>query len=242
MSSRSGLGWARLGRDAALGCAATLMAVVALTGCQSVQGSPPVTMVRVVDASYNAPAVNVNLGATAIAAGIAGPSITNYAFLPPEASTAYIYPASSKTPTASAAGEFLASQEYSVYLTDQGAGYAATILTDQVTAPPPNDVSVRFLQQAIATGAVDIYFVPSGATLADARPVVSDLPVESVTAYINLPAGTYSVIVTPAGSGTAAYTGASMQFTAGQVRTLLIVDSRLTTNPPVNVVVGDDLN
>lgn len=216
--------------------------VAILTGCQSVQGSSPVTMVRVIDASYNAPALNVNVGQTAIAAEIAGQTITNYAFLSPGASTAYVYPAGTKAPSASTTGDFLASQEHSVYLTDSGAGYTATILTDQDTAPPAGNISARFLQQAIATGAVDVYFVPSGDTLSDARPVLSNLTVGSITGYINIPAGTYSVVITPTGVATASYTGTSLQFTAGQVRTVLIMDAQLTTNPPVNVVIGDDLN
>lgn len=218
------------------------LSLAALTGCQSVQGNSPVTMVRVIDASYNAPTVNVDVGTTTIAANIGEATITNYGFLAPEPSTAYIYPATSRTPTASAIGQFQASQQYSVYLTDSGAGYAATILTDQATAPPAGDIAVRFLQQALATGSVDIYFIPSGDTLADARPVVSNLAVKSIKSYINFPAGTYSVVVTPAGATKASYTGTSIQFSAGQVRTMLIMDAQLTTNPPVNVVIGDDLN
>lgn len=211
-------------------------------GCQSVQGASPVTLVRVIDASYNAPSVTVTMGSTAIAADIGGQTITNYAFLPPGASTAYIYPGQAKSPSASVAGDFLAGQEHSIYVTDSGTGYAATILTDQVTEPPAGYIAVRFLQQAISTGAVDIYFVPGGDTLSQAKPVETDLNVGSITNYVNIPAGTYSVVITPTGVINATYTGTSIGFTAGQVRTMLIMDAQLTTNPPVNVVVGDDLN
>lgn len=235
-------GWARAGVRAGAAVAASLSMAAALSGCQSVQGSSPVTLVRVIDASYNAPAVSVNIGQTAIAADTAGQTITNYAYFPPEASTAYVYPAGARTPSASTTGDFLAGQEHSVYLTDAGAGYTATILTDQDTAPPTGYISVRFLQQAIATGAVDVYFVPSGDTISDAKPVLSDLTVGSVTDYINIPAGSYSVVITPTGVATASYTGTSIAFSAGQVRTMLIMDAQLTTNPPVNVIVGDDLN
>ena len=219
------------------------LTMVLLSGCQNIQDSTPAqTMVRVIDASYNAPPLGITVGQTAIAANIAGATITNYAFLGPGPSTAYIYPPKSKTPSASATGQFLASQEHSVYITDSGAGYTATVLTDQATAPPTGDISVRFLQQAIATGSVDIYFVPSGDTLSEAKPILTDLTVGSITDYINISTGTYSVVITPTGVATATYTGPSIQFSAGQVRTMLIMDSQLTTNPPVNIVVGDDLN
>jgi hypothetical protein len=48
--------------------------------------------VRVIDASYNAPAVDVKVATTQIAANIGAATFTNYAFLPPEDTTAYVYP------------------------------------------------------------------------------------------------------------------------------------------------------
>lgn len=226
-------------------CVAALPVLVGLlSGCQNVQGGSmtTTTMVRVIDASYNAPAVNVNVGSTPIATNTAALTITNYAFLPPQNATVYAYPVGTKTATASAVGQFLASQEHSLFLTDSGAGYTATILTDQVTTPPSGYISIRFLQQALSVGPVDVYLVPSTSTLAGSKPLLSNLAVQAVTDYIPVPAGTYTVVVTPTGITTSAYTSTSTTYTAGQVRTMLIMDAQLTTNPPVTVVVGNDLN
>jgi hypothetical protein len=227
-----------------LPAAGAVLSMLLVVGCQSVAGSTPETQVRVIDASYNAPAVNVNISSTPIAANIAAGTITNYAILGVQNSTASVYPASSKTATAtaSASGTFGAGQQHSVYITNSGSTYAATILTDQDTAAPSGSVSVRFLQQALSTGAVDIYFVPSGGTLADTDALLSDVTTGTITSYINVPAGTYTVVVTAAGSTTSKYTSASMTLSSGAVRTMLIMDAQLTSNPPVNVVVGDDLD
>ena len=213
-----------------------------LSGCQSVQGSAPHTLVRVIDASYSAKSVDVTLANTLIAYNIAAPSFTSYAVSSPQKATASIYPTGTKKAGASVSGSFEVNEQHSVLITDAAGSYAATILSDQITAPPAGDVAVRFVQEAQMTGAVDVYLVASDSTLADAKPLLSNLTVGSVTNYINVAAGTYTVVITPAGNTKAQYTGTAIPFAAGQVRTLLVVDSQLTSNPPVTVVVGDDLN
>jgi hypothetical protein len=214
-----------------------------LSGCQTIESmAPSQTLVRVIDASYNAPAVDVKVGTTAIATNIGAASITNYAFLPPEETTAYVYPTWSATATASAQGDFLVAQQHSILITDSGATYTATVLTDQAIIPPAGYFSIRFLQQAIHAGAVDIYLVPSSATLSGSKPLLTDVTPEAVEGYVNVMAGTYTVVVTPTGVITTPYSSAQIAFVAGQARTALIMDAQLTTNPPVTVVIGDDLN
>jgi hypothetical protein len=232
--------WAGVGATALV--AALPVLSIMLSGCQNIQGTSSQTLVRVIDASYNAPAVDVKVGTTAIATNIAAQTITNYAFLSPQNGTAYVDPTKTAKATATAQGNFLAGQQHSVFLTDSGAGYAATILTDQVTAPPTGYFSLRILQQALTTGPVDVYLVPSTSTLAGSKPLLSDVAAGTIAGYVNITAGTYTVEVTPAGVKTTPYTSASLTFAAGQVRTLLIMDAQLTTDPPVTVVMGNDLN
>lgn len=233
--------WVRL-CTTALVAALPVLAGGLMTGCQNVQGSSPQTMVRVIDASYNAPAIDVKVGTTPIATNIAAQTITNYAFLPPQNGTVYIYPTQTTKASASTPGQFLASEQHSLFLTDSGAGYTAAILTDQVTAPPAGYFSVRFLQQALLEGAVDVYLVPSTSTLSGSKPLLSNVAAQTISGYINVPAGTYTVVVTPTGVVTRSYSSASITFAAGQVRTMVIMDAQLTTNPPVTVVIGNDLN
>jgi hypothetical protein len=233
--------WMRIGATALVALLPVSAAV--LSGCQTIENmAPSQTLVRVIDASYNAPAVDVKVGATAIATNVGAATITNYAFLPPEETTAYVYPTGTTTATASAQGNFLVSQQHSVFITDSGATYTATVLTDQAIVPPAGYFSIRFLQQAIHAGAVDIYLVPSSGTLADSKPLLTDVTPQSIEAYVNAMAGTYSIVVTPTGVITTPFTSTPIAFVAGQVRTALIMDAQLTTHPPVTVVMGDDLN
>ncbi len=220
-----------------------LLAALPLLGCQSVQSSAPSqTLVRVIDASYNAPAVSVDVTATPIATNIGAATFTNYAFLPPENATAYVYPAGKTTSTASAAGQFLVAEQHSVFITDSGTGYTASILDDQAIAPPTGYFSIRFLQQALVAGAVDIYVVPGTGTLAGSKPLFTNVTPQSVEGYTNVPAGMYTIVVTPTGVITTPYTSSPITFVDGQVRTALIMDSQLTKDPPVTVTVGNDVN
>ncbi|HEX3663230.1 MAG TPA: DUF4397 domain-containing protein [Acidobacteriaceae bacterium] len=234
---------ARRGRTAAT----TLLGLAAvwLSGCQNIQNSsPPQTMVRVIDASYNAPPVDVNIGITPIAVNVGASTFTNYAFLPPENAPAYVFPTETTTATASVAGAFLVAQQHSVFITDTSSGYQATLLTDQAAIPPAGYVSLRFLQQAVRTGALDIYLIPSDGTLAGAKPLLSRMTTGTVSGYVNVQAGNYTLAIAPAGDTNAKdlFTSEALQFTAEQVRSVLIMDAELTTSPPVTIAIGDDLN
>jgi Domain of unknown function (DUF4397) len=221
------------------------LAVVWIAGCQNIQNSSPAqTLVRVIDASYNAPAIDVKIGTTPIAVNIGAATFTNYAFLPPENATAYLYPTKTSKPTASVAGAFLVAQQHSVFITDTSGGYQATLLTDQAVNPPAGYISLRFLQQAARTGAVDIYLLPGKATLAGTKPLLRDLAAGTVSGYVDVQAGSYTLVIAPAGDTAAkdVFTSEALQFLPGQVRTVLIMDAQLTTNPPVTITIGDDLN
>jgi hypothetical protein len=226
-------------------CAATL------NGCTVVSGSSPRTLVRLINATYNAPAVDAYMASTAIAYNIGSPSVTSYAYLAPGAATASVDLTGTQTAIAQAQATFLAGQMHSIYFTGASSSYQATILMDQNTPAPSGQISVRFLQQAVSAGAVDIYFVPGGSTLADSNPVLANAQAGLSTSYFNIPAGTYTVVILPAGTVvptvvdntfTTSYTGTPTTFNAGAVRTFLVVDNPLSRNSGVNIVTADDLD
>jgi hypothetical protein len=48
--------------------------------------------------------------------------------------------------------------------------------------------------------------------------------------------------ITPAGSLTPKWTSSSLALTGGEVRTVLIVDTQLTNDPPVGVFMANDVD
>jgi hypothetical protein len=142
-------------------------------------------------------------------------------------------------------GTLLAGHQHSVFLTDNGAApnsYEVTILEDQQVPAASGHSAFRFLNQAPKTGAVDVYMVPSGTTLADTIQLVTALPVGSTAGYISFTSQTVTMIITPTGVLTPKYTSQTIALTGGEVRTVLIVDTQLTSNPPVTVFMANDID
>ncbi|MGA2252781.1 DUF4397 domain-containing protein [Terracidiphilus sp.] len=230
----------------AMAAICALLAAFGLAGCQTVQGFTATALVRVIDASYIAPPANVYVENQLFAGNIAQGYISNYGTVTPSAATVVkVSPVTGTTPTASAAATLNAGTQHTVFITDNGQSstqYVLTVLEDQDTAAAIGHSAFRFLNQAPRTGGVDIYMVPSGSTIADAVPLVTNLAVGASTAYISFSSQTVTMVITPTGTITPSYTSAALALTGGEVRTVVIVDSQLTTNPPVQALIADDVN
>ena len=223
-----------------------LLMAFGLAGCQTVQGFMPVALVRVIDASYIAPPANVSIENKLFAGNVAQGYISNYGTVTPSAAAVVqVSPVSGKTPTASAAATLNASTQHTVFITDNGQSatqYVLTMLEDQSTSAAIGHSAFRFLNQAPRTGAVDIYMVPSGSEITDTVPLVTNLALGASTAYISFASQTVTMVITPTGTITPKYTSAALALTGGEVRTVVAVDSQLTTNPPVQALIADDVN
>ena len=217
-----------------------------LAACQNVATYTQPTVVRVIDASYNAPAINVNLDGSLFAANIGQGAITPYAILPAKVGALItVTPAAGGAPLISANGSFLAGQQRSILITDNAltpAAYSITFLDDQRTVAATGQSAFRFINQGVKAGPVDIYIVPDGVTLANAAPVVTNLAPGAVSSYIGFPSQSVNLILTAPGAATAKYTSPAINLTGGEVRTVLIMDTKLTTSPPVTVFIGSDVN
>ena len=224
--------------------ALSLAAALSVTACENVASYTQPSLVRVIDASYIAPAVNVAAEGQLVAASVGQGAITSYGAVPASAAALISVTAATGGATlASTSSTLLAGQQHSVFLTDNSAapnGYVVTILEDQQTQAASGHSAFRFLNQAPKTGAVDIYMVPEGATLADTIPLVTNLPVGLTASYFSFASQTVTMVVTPTGLTTPHYTFSPMALTGGEVRTVLLIDSQLTSNPAVTVTVADD--
>lgn len=222
------------------------MAVAALVwplcACQSMSESQTTSLVRVVDASYNAPAVDVYAGKTEIAHNVTAGTITHYAILAPGPVKITVDATGTRKPLATLTAKLQAAGQHSVYLSDTGNGFHVKLLKDKAKLSPLGEFSVRFLQAAQATGAVDVYYLAAGQSLGNATPVVQNLGPGQDSGYVNVPNGTYSLVVTRAGSMTPIFMGSRATYAGGEVRTMLIEDEPVSHVQPVRVIVGDDQN
>jgi len=228
----------------AVAAAASLAAAFALSSCENVTGYTQPSLVRVIDASYIAPTVNVVVESELLASNIGQGTITPYGTLPANnAALIQITAATGGPALATANGTLLAGHQHSVFLADNGAAptsYEVTILEDQQTVAASGHSAFRFLNQAVKIGPVDLYMVPAGTTLANAIPLVTGLPAGGTAGYISFTSQTVTMVVTPTGLTTPFYAYTPMALTGGEVRTVLLMDTQLTSNPAVAFTVADD--
>jgi hypothetical protein len=229
----------------AMAAGALLAVALGLSACENVAGYTQPSLVRAIDASYIAPAVNVDVEGVELAANIGEGSVSNYGTVP--ASTNAVIKVTAATGGAtlvSSNATLVAGHQHSVFLTDNGAAptsYTVTVLEDQQIPAAVGHSAFRFMNQAPKVGPVDVYIVPSTATLADA--IVQDtIPVGGTFGYFSFTSQTVTIVITPTGVVTPKFTSTSLALTGGEVRTVVIIDSQLTSNPPVNVVMVDDVD
>ena len=223
---------------------ASLAVALALSACENVATYTQPSLVRVIDASYIAPAINVKVEGDLLASNIGQGTITPYGTLAANvAAPIDITAATGGVTIVDTSGTLLPGHQHSVFLTDNGAapnGYLVTILEDQQIQAAQGHSAFRFLNQAAKTGAVDVYMVPAGTTMANTIPIVTDLPVGGTAGYISFASQTVTLVITPTGLTTPQYAFSPMTLTGGEVRTVLLMDTQLTSNPAVEVTVAID--
>lgn len=225
---------------------ASLVLAIGISACQVVAGFSQPSLVRVIDASYIAPAVNIYVQSTIFAANVGEGYISNYGTTAPSSDAlVQVNTADGNTNLVSATAALAPGAQHSVFLTDNSSTptlYSVTVLQDANAPAPAGHSEFRFLNQASRTGALDVYMVPSGVTLANTIPLCTDIPVGQTCGYTSFQSQTVTMVITPTGLTTPKYTSQAIALTGGEVRTVVIVDSQLTTNPPVSVVIADDVD
>ena len=227
----------------------TLTASLLLAGCQTVTGYSAASLVRAIDASYNAPVINVFVEGTQLAANLGQGSITAYGGFGPSPDAAVKATATSNAKTlVTSNAALVVNKSQSVLVTNLNGDFAVTVLQDQTTPAPAGHSDFRVLNQAPSTGAVDIYFLPetTAEIFATAKPVISGLAVGATSGYIAIPSSTLFMVIAPTGTiltvtATNIYSSSALALVGGEVRTVLIVDPVLVTQP-VQVYIANDVN
>lgn len=229
----------------ALIAALSLAAALGLSSCTNVAGFSQTSLVRVIDASYIAPAANIYVENTLFAGNVGEGYISNYGTTKPSpAAVIKVTQANGGAALVTASATLNPGAQHSVFLTDNGASptqYIVTVLEDQSTPAASGHSAFRFLNQAPRTGPVDVYMVPGSTTLANTIPLCTRLAVGATCGYVSFASQTLTMVITPAGSITPKFTSTALGLTGGEVRTVVIVDSQLTSDPPVQVVIAKDV-
>lgn len=196
---------------------------------------------RVVHASADAPAVDVlaNNGMTPAIGNLAFPMFTDYLNLPAATYNFKVVPTGTFTPAVIDADVPLANgAEYTLLAVGALSSIEPLLLMDN-NRPVATEAKVRLVHASTLAGAVDIYVVAAGESIANAMPAFSAVPFKAETGYVSLAAGNYDVIIAPTGTKTEAIK-ATLSFANGMVYTAVARDGvNLTT--PLGVIGLDGL-
>ena len=219
--------------------------VAALSGCQGIVNSPTMSQVRIINASPDAPGLDIYQNSTAIAYNLGFGTITSYVPIDPGTYTPTATVAGTKQILSSSKTTFITASQYTVLIGNVAASLQQLTLKDQSQAAPSGQIALRFIDQATRIAAVDIYLIPSGSKLTDVTPLYTNLSFGVNTGYLNIPVGTYSLVMVPTGTiptstTVATYTGPQVTYTTGSASTIILIDQQLLTTPGLQVITAPD--
>lgn len=115
----------------------------------------------------------------------------------------------------------------------------AIFFLDVNSAPSAGQFQVRVMHAAPSQGPVDAYLTTPGASLDGRDPDVAGLGFNRASVYLEAPAGSYQLRLTPAGSKTVALDMGTIAFGAGQIGTLLVGDQEGGGTPIEGLMLAD---
>ena len=216
-----------------------------LSGCQAIVSSPVLSQLRIIDASPDAPGLDIYQNSAVLAYNLGFGTITSYVPLDPGTYTISAKSAGSSQVLSSAKGTLGASSQYTVLIGNSSASLQETILKDQSQAAPSGQIALRFISQATRVSPMDIYLVPAGQKMISVVPLVTNISFATNTGYLNIPTGAYTIVMVPAGTiptstTVATYIGPQVTYNGGSARTIILIDQQLVTTPGLQVITAVD--
>ena len=216
-----------------------------LSGCQMVMSTSSGAGVRIMQASPAAPGLDVYMNSTTLAYNLGFGSVTSYVPIDAGTYTVTADTAGTKQALATEKGTLVDGSQYTVLLGNAAADLQELILKDQSQAAPSGQISLRLIDQASVIGALDVYLVPAGQKFTAVTPLITNLTFQNTPTYLNVPTGTYTLVLVPTGTvptsmTVATYTGAQVAYSGGSATTIVLVDQQLVTTPGVQVISATD--
>lgn len=171
--------------------------------------------VRVMHASPDAPAVDVFVNGSQVLSDVPFFALSGALAVPAGTYRIQVAPAGSGAAAAVIDGNVTveAGNAYTIAAVNTVANIEPLVLQDQTGAPAAGQARVRILHATPDAPAVDIKLAGTNTA------VLENVPFKA-SAYLDVPAGSYSFDISPAGSSAVVFTTPSMRFEAGWTYTL----------------------
>ncbi len=227
---------------ARLACVAGL---AALSGCGAVVSTAPLSQVRIITASPDAPGLDIYVAGTALTYNLGFGTVTSYIPMGPGTHTITADTAGTKQVLSSSKATFAQFAQHTILIGNIAGSLQQITLTDQSQPAPSGQTALRFIDQATRIGPVDIYLVPAGQKLTALTPIISGIVFGANTGYLNVATGAYTFVMLPAGTvptstTVAAYTGSQITYSDGAARTIILIDQQVVATPGLQVITAND--
>lgn len=188
--------------------------------------------IRLMHDSPDGPNVDVFVDGARVLENVTYSTTTDYQALAPGKHRVQIAPTGkpANNSVIDMAVDLTGGKPYTVIALGKFDGIKAKLLPDTSKGPSAGHARVRFIHAAADVAPLDIY--PSGS----AAPVLTDQYFGSAD-YVNIPAGTYTFHVTPAGTSQVVLTSQQLKFEPGWSYSLVITHPDGTATPIVRASV-----
>jgi hypothetical protein len=225
--------------------AAAAVCLGLLSGCQGISTASDRPQVRIIDVSSDAPEVDIYQNTSALAHKLSFGTITSYVPVEVGPSTTVSTMSGTRQALTRSQTTLAAGGQYTILIGNLPDSMRQTVLRDQDKPAATGRVAVRFLHQAVKAGMVDIYLVPAGRTITETRPIITGSSFGDNTGYLDLPAGTYMLVVEPADTvplndADAIYAGAQVSYVSSSASTIVLTDQPQESGSKLQVIVAPD--
>jgi len=194
-----------------------------LGGCGGSSGSGTGNL-RFLQASPDAPQVNLLVDGHSVATGLGYINATGYISVHSGSRHVQVVPVSGGSPILDTSVNVVSSGNQTLILTGPAASTHSLLLSDGGTTAKTNDGNVRLVNASSTAGTPDVYIVSAGSSIAGIPPTVANLAFNSDSGYQSVPAGAYEVIMTTHGTKNAFLDTGSINLAGSANQTVVALD------------------
>lgn len=222
--------------------AGVVLLLLAAAACHTSTGAGSTvgTRVRAIQASADAPLVDIVIRDTARFTALPFDSVTSYIDAPADSDTVVIRNAADQTVLASTPQIMLAGGIYTLAVFNPFVDSLKDIvILDDTTAPATGFAKLRGINLSPSVNVVDVYLSPPGTTIDEQSPVMTNLQYPNVSAYVPVLAGTYEIRLTLPATKTVVLDAGEYTFADGQNRSLVVLDAKGGGTPISSTMLED---
>lgn len=206
-------------------CFLIVIACVALSLACGGGSSSSTGNLRFLQASPDAPEVNLLVDGKVVASSLVYLNATGYISVNSGSRRVEVEAANNSSTIMDASVAVASSGDVTLLMTGPASGTHPLVLNDGGTTTTTGDANVRVVNASANLGTVDVYLVAAGTSLASAKPVAMNIAFDGDSGYQLTPAGAYEVFMTVHGTKNALLDTGPITVTAGQNQTVVGLDA-----------------